>query len=320
MFREILAAAGLLLGCAASGAGAQTTSPLAAGAHRFRVGQLSLWYRVAGRTRGIPIVFLHGGPGEGSQAFQAVGGPALERTQRLVYFDQRGSGRSDRPPDPSNYSRAIMVDDIERLRTQLGVPRIVLLGHSFGTQLALEYAVRYPRRVAAIVLAGTSADEPRSQDLQCERLAREDPAAFARAAAGIEEGAVPRCDTSRAYSGNAARMFATRNLFPDPAVGRKVDALDAADGLGNSGEAVTALLGQGLLQYRFGQASRVAAPVLVIAGGRDFDAALAVQRDLVRALPNARLIEYPTNGHFMFVEDPERFARDVAAFLHGVTR
>jgi len=283
------------------------------------VGSVNLWYRVAGRSRGVPVIFLHGGPGEGSQVFQAVGGPQLEKTQRLVYLDQRGGGRSDRPADPSNYSIDIMVEDIEHLRRHLGVPRVALLGHSFGANLALEYAARFPEHTAALVLAAAPSHLLRSLDLQCQRLANDDPPAYARATAGLRQGAFPRCNTMVAYSGEAARAFAMRNLFPDPAVERRVNELETADGLGNSGESARALFQQGYLRYRFSKADRVLAPVLMIAGGRDFQASIEPQREFVRTLRRGRLLEYPESGHFMFAEDPLRFARDVDAFLRSTT-
>lgn len=291
------------------------SSALSTGEHQFRVGDVRLWYRVAGRSRGVPLVFLHGGPGQGSQTFQAVGGPQLERTQRVIYFDQRGAGRSDRPSEPAKYSMAIMVEDVEHLRRHLGVPSIALLGHSFGTQLALEYAARYPQHTAAVVLAGAAANLLQSLDLQCQRLAREDPDANARAVNGLRPGAFPRCNTMQAYAGEAARAFARRNLFPDPAVADLVERLDSAGGLAPTGEASRALFSQGYLQYRFTRAAQVRAPVLMIAGGQDFQAALEPQRALAAELPRARLLVYPRNGHFMFVEDPRRFARDVTNFL-----
>jgi proline iminopeptidase len=288
---------------------------LGIGSHEFYVGKVRLWYRVAGRKKGVPVVFLHGGPGEGSQAFQAVGGPKLEKTQRLVYFDQRGAGRSDRPKDTASYSLNILVEDIERLRLQLGVPKIVLLGHSFGTQLSLEYAAKYPQNTAAVVLAAAMPHLARSLDIQCERLEQQDPPAYARAADGVPLGTVPRCNSMRAYTGAAAQAFALRNLFPDPVIGEKVEALDNANGLRNSGEAAGALFQQGLLTYQFKEAAKVLAPVLVIAGGMDYQAAIEPQRDLVNALRRGRLLVYPSMGHFMFVEDPNLFARDVTAFL-----
>ena len=311
---RFLLAALVLLGASTVPAAAQPG--LAPGEHRFvTVDGVHVWYRVAGQPEGVPVVFLHGGPGEGSQAFQAVGGPALEKTQRLVYLDQRGAGRSDRPKDARYYSIALLVDDIEALRLRLGVPRIVVLGHSFGTILALEYARRYPDHTAAVVLAAAVPDIPGAIDLQCTRLAKDDPAAYARARKGFGPRAFPRCDSFGAYSGTAQKAYVYRNMFPDPATGARVDALDEQDGLRNSGEMGGAIFAQGLARYRFLDAGRLTMKVLVVAGGRDFQAVIEPQRALAEALPHGRLLEYPDNGHFLFVEDPDRFARDVTAFL-----
>jgi proline iminopeptidase len=290
------------------------------GEHNLKVGDVRLWYRVAGKTGKIPIIFLHGGPGQGSQLFQAVGGPELEKTERVVYLDQRGGGRSDRPKHPSNYSIPIMVEDIEQLRRHLGTPKIVLLGHSFGTNLALEYAARYPQHTAGLVLAAAATDLLSSLDLQCMRLQKQDPQAYGRALAGLKVDAFPRCNTQKAYTGDAARAFAERNLFPKPTLAARVSKLDQAGGLGSTGEVAAALFQKGYLQYRFTRGAQVTAPTLVIAGGKDFQANVVPQRDLVSSLRRGRLIEYSQNGHFMFVESPRRFARDVTHFLRSSVR
>ena len=83
----------------------------------------------------------------------------------------------------------------------------------------------------------------------------------------------------------------------------------------NTGEIFGALANQGLLEYRFSRTARLTMPVLAIAGSRDYQAAVEPVREFVRRLPRARLIESDGAGHFMYVEQPERFARDVSAFL-----
>lgn len=308
-----------LLWCAlalpALGISAPQGESLSPGAHRFAVEGVNLWYRVAGQAVGDPVVFLHGGPGEGSQTFAHFAGPALERTLRMVYLDQRGSGRSDRPQNPKAYSIALLVDDIEALRRHLAVSRIALIGHSFGTILALEYAAKYPLHVSRVVLASAVPELPRLVDIQCARLQTEDAAAYARAVGARAAGAFPRCNAFDAYPGDAQAAFVQRNMFPNPAVGREVDAIDAADGLRNTGELGGALMQQGLLDYTFRRTADVVVPVLVIAGERDFQAPQAPQSDLAKALAHGRLLIYPGLGHFTFVEDPDRFARDVSAFL-----
>lgn len=287
-----------------------------AGEHRLVVGGVSLRYRVAGTATGEPVVFLHGGPGEGSNAFATFAGPALERSLRMVYLDQRGSGRSDRPKDASAYSIPILVDDLEHLRTALGVPRIALVGHSFGTVLALEYAAAHPDRVSRVVVAGAVPDMPALENTLCRRLAQRDRAAYLRAVKARPADAQARCDPFSAYDGEAQGAFVMRNMFPDPAIARKVETADAVDGA-NTGELAGAIFAQGFMNYRFTRVADLRAPVLVIAGERDLQAVVGPQRALAQALPDGRLRIYQGRGHFMFVEDPERFARDVTGFLHG---
>src|SRR6266699_3785415 len=151
----------LLITVPASLGGQSIASGLRDGPHQVVVNNVRLWYRVAGRAAaGIPpVVFLHGGPGQGSYHFAALAGPYLERSLRLVYFDQRGSGRSERPWT-RDYDMSTLVEDIEGLRRELGVDQLALIGHSFGGTLALEYAAKYPERVSALVFVAGLWDAP----------------------------------------------------------------------------------------------------------------------------------------------------------------
>ena len=104
---------------AAAPVAARERAPLAPGVHQRVVNDVRLWYRVAGRGDGIPVVFLHGGPGQGSQSFAALAGPAMERSHRMVYLDQRGCGRSERPWDGA-YSLDALLEDLEALTQEDG--------------------------------------------------------------------------------------------------------------------------------------------------------------------------------------------------------
>lgn len=300
-------------------ASACANSGLLPGEHRFSntPGPVEQWYRVAGRTDGVPLVILHGGPGEGSMVFEQGVGSQLEKAARVVYYDQRGAGRSARPKDAALYSIPILVEDVEALRRELGVEQIALLGHSFGAVLALEYAAKYPERAAGVVLAGAAFDFPALIDAMCARLAAENTEAHARAmqAAGPDG----RCNPFAGIPDDAARKAWTEaNMFPDPAVARKVEAWDNANGLANSGELGGAIFSQGLLSYRFAGMDRLTMPVLAIDGALDHQTAVEPMEALVKAAPKGALLAYPGRGHFMFVEDPERFAADVAGFIAGL--
>jgi proline iminopeptidase len=303
-----------LLALPATAAAAQATrsgAPLAPGAHDQVVNGVRLWYRVAGRKQGTPVVFLHGGPGQGSQTFARFAGPHLERGQRMVYLDQRGSGRSEKHW-AKQYSVPLMVDDLEQLRRLWKVDRIALVGHSFGTLLALEYAARYPKHVSHLILSGTVVDFPATLDLACARLEKIDPKTYAEAVARRPKGSERRCHIFA-----AGRDFINGNMYPDPATMALVDETDKTDGMYNTGEIFGALAKQGILDYRFERADRLTMPVLAIQGGSDFQAVVEPVRSFVAKVPGARLLEYEGRGHFMFVEDPERFARDVDSFLSG---
>jgi proline iminopeptidase len=301
---------------AAAAAAAENRAALAPGVHETVVNGVRLWYRVAGRTNGVPVVFLHGGPGQGSQSFAKFAGPELEKGLRMVYLDQRGSGRSERPWNQA-YSMDLLIDDLEKLRLAWGVPKIALVGQSFGTALGMEYAARYPDRVSHLVLAAGIPDIPAALDIQCARLEREDPEAFARAKAALREGDRRRCNAGRAYEGAASRAATDRRMYPDPETQRLVEEADAEGGLKNTGELGKAIFASGIMDYRFDKAERLTMPVLVIAGGRDFQAVAEPQRALAERVERGRYLEYPEAGHFMYVEDPVRFGRDVTAFIKG---
>ena len=303
----------LLIAFTATPAAARNAA-LTPGVHEVVINGVRLWYRVAGQPRGTPVVFLHGGPGQGSTTFARFAGPALERSHRMVYLDQRGSGRSEKHW-AKRYSLDLLVDDLEKLRRHLGADRMNLIGHSFGTVLGLEYAARYPQHVSHLVLAGAVVDFPEILDLGCDRLARVDPQSHAKALERLPKGSPRRCHIFA-----APRSFIDGNMYPDPAIMKLVDDTDATDGMFNTGEIFGALAKQGMLEWRFAQPERLTMPVLAIQGAKDYQAAVEPVRAFVTRVPRARLLEYEGRGHFMFVEDPERFARDVTAFLRASRR
>src|SRR6185503_1952423 len=123
-----------------------------AGGHEEVLNGARQYYRVAGVPReGVPpVVFLHGGPGQGSEHFDVLEGPYLETVLRMVYYDQRGSGKSERPAG-GDYKLGTLVEDVDALRRNLGVEKIAIIGHSFGGLLAIEYAKAHPEQVSHLV-------------------------------------------------------------------------------------------------------------------------------------------------------------------------
>ena len=293
---------------------------LRTGEHQVVIDGVRFWYRVAGRaTAGVPpLLILHGGPGYNSHSFSVFAGPALEKSLRVVYYDQRGSGRSERPWS-GEYSIARLVEDVEGLRRALGVPQVALLGHSFGGTLALEYAAKYPPRVSRMVLVGAASDIPAACRARVEYLASHYATALAQARADTAgRRGQPREDCDLAFNtirGSDRERVNDEVMFPDMAAGRRQAEVDSASGLRNTGELSNALFNSGLTSYRFGAPGKVRMPVLILAGAHDFAIGLAPQRALAQALPSARIVEYDRAGHFLYLDEPARFTRDVVGFL-----
>ncbi|KPK14130.1 MAG: proline iminopeptidase [Myxococcales bacterium SG8_38] len=119
----------------------------------LRVDELhSVYYEQCGNPRGKPAVFVHGGPGGGSNpVHRRFWDP---RVYRIVLFDQRGCGRSTPHAELRNNTTWHLVDDMERMREHLGIERWQVFGGSWGSTLALAYAQQHPERVTDMVLRG----------------------------------------------------------------------------------------------------------------------------------------------------------------------
>lgn len=119
------------------------------------------WYRVVGdlakvRAGMFPLLTLHGGPGachdylESLEAFAETGRP-------VIFYDQLGCGRSDRPDDPAMWTVELFIDELNTVRSALGLARTHLLGQSWGGMLGMEYALTRPAGVVSLTIASAPA-------------------------------------------------------------------------------------------------------------------------------------------------------------------
>lgn len=112
----------------------------------------TMYWEESGNPRGVPAVFLHGGPGGGSSPkHRRFFDP---RFYRIVVYDQRGSGRSTPLGEVRNNTTPLLIEDLEHLRARLGISRWLVFGGSWGSTLALAYAQAHPDRCLGLVLRG----------------------------------------------------------------------------------------------------------------------------------------------------------------------
>ena len=115
-------------------------------------GRHELHIEECGSPDGLPVVFLHGGPGAGCEDYQRQFFDP--ENYRIVLFDQRGAGRSTPHADLTDNTTAHLVDDIEKIREELRIEQWLVFGGSWGSTLGLAYAQTHPKRVLGLILRG----------------------------------------------------------------------------------------------------------------------------------------------------------------------
>jgi proline iminopeptidase len=149
----ILAFTFLLASC-----GGEKRPLLATGEARLAVPGGSIWYNVSGTGKGIPVVLLHGGPGFSSFYLKPL--EDLGNDRQVVRYDQLGGGKSDKISDTAMFTIEHFVRELDSLRAHLGVSRWHVLGHSWGTILAMEYYRAHADRVASLTFGSACLDIP----------------------------------------------------------------------------------------------------------------------------------------------------------------
>jgi len=281
---------------------------------RIAVGKTALYAREIGQ--GSPIVVLHGGPGLDMNYLVDDLAP-LAASHRLIFYDQRGGGRSTLS---TGVTAEQLVADLDALRGKVGLQRMTLLGHSWGAGLAALYAAAHPDRVERMILAdaiplrlsglsGYGADL-RSR-LTPEETAKVDEALEARQRAKTPAEHVAAC---KAYWGVFARAY-----YSDPeAASRSKGDLCAVPGQAiANGRAVNESVMGKLGNYDWREmAAAFHMPVVVIHGAED-PIRLENAREWADTIPQARLVVIEHAGHMSYVERPEQFFGAIAEFLNG---
>ncbi len=305
MTRRLVAVLGLasVLWC---GAAAGQAVPVRQGLVSLASGDI--FYEIVGS--GDPIMVVHGGPGL-DHNYLRPGLDVLAASHALVYYDQRGTGRSVWPVDSAHINLDAFVADLDTLRQALGFDQVTVLGHSFGGLIAMKYAMDHPDHVKALILMDTS--EPGSRyKAQATRRALaartpEDSTELARLVASPGYAAHDAATLSEIYK------VAFRSEFLDP---KRVDELKLKllPATAHNGPEVARLLGTDVADIDWWPLlPTLESPTLVIQGRAD-PMPMAMVQELVATLPRAQLAVMNA-GHFPEVEDPAGLVAAVSTFL-----
>ena len=255
-----------------------------------------------------PTAFLlHGGPGTDHTDAKATCGPLTEKLQ-LVYFDQRGQGRSARG-NVERYTIEENVEDLEALRLYLGLGPIVSIGTSYGGIVAMAHAARYPDSVSHLVLVATGAHAgfiPRARQIVAERGTPEQIAMCE----SLFAGRIDTVERMRAYFETMGPLYSLKHdpVLAKVGLARTVlvpEALNRAFKPGGT-----------LWSYDLRpQLGAIKAPTLILAGRHDWIFPPEFSEELHRHILGSDLRIFEHSAHAIRADEKQNFLDAVAGFV-----
>jgi proline iminopeptidase len=148
----------LLVACNSTKDSKVTNPVLTVGQGQLSVPGGNVWYKVTGTGKGMPVVLLHGGPGASSYYLKSL--EDLGNDRQVIRYDQLGAGKSDMITDTTRFTIDHFVKELDSLRAYFGIKKWHVLGHSWGTILAIEYYQTYPEYVTSLIFGSACFDIP----------------------------------------------------------------------------------------------------------------------------------------------------------------
>lgn len=271
----------------------------------------SLFIREIGS--GPPIVIIHGGPGLNHTYFLPHL-TSLSNGHRLIFYDQRASGRSSGSLDSSQMTLDLFTKDIESIRQTLNLGKIAILGHSWGGLIAMRYAITFPNHISGLILSNTVS--PKSGEFEKESNQR------LKGRISSEDSAYLRSMlSSKAFKEGNVEAYAQVIRFsfkPSFYNKKKYELLHfelPEDYL--SKRKLLFSMTKELSEYDlYPNLNAISCPTLIIHGAYD-----GIPEDLPKKikaqLPAAELVVIQRTGHFPFIEQKKAYLQIISRFLNG---
>lgn len=275
--------------------------------------------------RGAPLLIVHGGPGASHDYFLPYLLP-LARHNRLIFIDERGSGRSQKLSDPAGYTVENMVEDVEAVRQALHLGRISLLGHSYGGVLAQAYALKYQQHLSHLILCSTFPSTSQMNQVLAQIKAKMAPELRDRInrmeAAGLfgkgkpyQQNRYPDAYMIAAWGeGYFPYLYQNRPDPNDDPIANGVMAWDLYREMwGSHGEFV---IDGNLKSVEYvSRLHTIHVPTLITVGDHD-ECAPWLAKEMHEKIAGSKLVIFPKSGHMTFVDQPQMFIQAIDGFLH----
>lgn len=254
----------------------------------------------------IPCFCLHGGPALDHTYFKPWLSPLTDLFQ-FIYVDHRGTGRSSSAP-PETYRLSQMADDLEALRQHLGLGKVAVMGSSYGGFLGLTYALAYPDSLSLFYALGT-APSYRFWDTAAKILEASGTPEQNALGPELLEG---RINTLTEYRHWWKTMFPLYFVEYDKEIGD-----NTVERIVGSPTCSQEMFINDMPEYDVEpRLSEIAVPTYVGCGAHDWITPIGESEIIASTIPNAELFVYEDSGHFIFIEENEKFVEDVRGFTN----
>ena len=283
-----------------------------------------LYYKIGGRAGpGVDtIIAIHGGPGLDLESIYNDFAAGLGARHVVIFYDQRGGGKSELPADSSRLAATRQIADLDEVRKHFGLARVTLVAHSYGPLLAASYAVAHPSAVKKLVFFGPV--PPRRGDFFARygrninaRLDSAQRATMARASRAMTNPASTADQVRQACRDYWAIGMRPRLAEPDRGLALVKSDLCAtgSDGIryGNRVANRVIMGSYGEWDLRPGLAT-LEAPLLVVHGEQE-TIPMDLVEEWVTSMPHAQLFKVPNAAHFTYAERPDIVWPEVERFL-----
>lgn len=267
-----------------------------------------LYVEVRGSASGTPLLVVNGGPGfDHDYLHISDAWDQLAKNRRVVFYDQRGNGRSPALVDGQSCTLADQIEDLEAVRAHIGAGKVDLLGHFWGGYLVMAYAARHPEHVGRLIICDSAAPKWSDTRFIFDDIYPE----VSEASEGLNfEDALGDQDaadgTMRLYFSMLFVSADMRDLFASRAA--EYDYTRAIN------EALNADLARFDLEPELREFDF---PTLVLTGRFDANVAPSTAWKIHKAIPGSTFVVFEKSGHLPFLEEKDRFVKVVETFLSG---
>lgn len=283
---------------------------------------LMIYYKILGR--GQPLMIVHGGPGASHDYFLPYLLP-LARHYKLIFIDERGSGRSQKLEDASGYTIENMVEDVEAVRLALGLGEISLLGHSYGGALAQAYALKYQRNLSHLILGSTWSSTKALNEIFVRMKQNMPPELRDRIDKLEAEGLFGHGNDYEKNRYTSQYMIAAwgEGYFPYVYHNRADPNYDPVDNGKMSWDLYREMWGEhgefivdgNLKSVEYTERlSSIKVPTLILVGEHD-ECDPSLSQVMHGRIAGSKMVVLPKSGHMTFVDQPAMFEKAVEAFL-----